>query len=154
MAFTDAAKPAPAATGNRLQKIVGTGKHDAQSSKPSLPQSQDLPLYAELTGDNFASLGEIVVRGRTPVLSLCRELLAQGVDPDQALEVYRRGVLALKVRSIGEGAKLTVEESSDGRPRFRKFRPWGSEGSPPSAKNDPALSEWQDWPAQSCEAAT
>jgi hypothetical protein len=55
------------------------------------------------------------------VLTLCRQLLAAGLDPDQALEVYRGTTLALRVRSIGEGAKLTVRESTkDGRPRFAR----------------------------------
>jgi hypothetical protein len=53
------------------------------------------------------------------VLAICRELLRCGLSPDQALEVYRNGILALHVRSIGEGAKLAVrDDGNTGRPRF------------------------------------
>ena len=46
------------------------------------------------------------------------QLLATGVDPDTPLRVYRRGVLALKVRSIREGARLTVKTAGNGTPIF------------------------------------
>jgi hypothetical protein len=43
------------------------------------------------------------------VLALCRKLVATGFDPNTPLEAYRnRNTLALKVRSIGEGARLAV----------------------------------------------
>jgi hypothetical protein len=45
-------------------------------------------------------------RASAPVLALCRELLAAGLDPDAATEAYRAGTMALRVRSIGEGALL------------------------------------------------
>jgi hypothetical protein len=51
-------------------------------------------------------------------LNLCGQLLAQGLDPDAALAVHRRGILALKVRSIREGARLTVKTAGNGRPIF------------------------------------
>jgi hypothetical protein len=96
-------------------------------------------LRADLIGSSTCSEAGITANGTAPVLTLCRRLLAAGLDPDQALEVYRGAVLALRVRSIGEAAKLTVEECSDGRPRFRPYRPRPSEGGPPIASND--------WPA-------
>jgi hypothetical protein len=75
----------------------------------------------------------VIARGNTPVLALCRELLRQGVDPDQVLQVYRNGVLALRVRSIAEGAALTVAEGDRGIPRFRRWKPMPlREGSPPA----------------------
>jgi hypothetical protein len=48
------------------------------------------------------------VRASAPVLALCRELIAAGHDPNRPLHVYRDGVLALRVRSIGEAARLRV----------------------------------------------
>ena len=39
---------------------------------------------------------------------MCRELLAAGLPPDAALIVWRRGTLALRIRSIGEAAALEV----------------------------------------------
>jgi hypothetical protein len=48
------------------------------------------------------------VRASAPVLALCRELIAAGHDLGRPLHVYRDGVLALRVRSIGEAARLRV----------------------------------------------
>ena len=47
------------------------------------------------------------------------QLLAQGTDPDTALEVFRNGTLALKVRSIGEAAGLEIKAGGNG---FRPVR--------------------------------
>lgn len=67
-----------------------------------------LPLYGELTGSNVCTAAGLTARGATPALALCRQLLAAGLDPDHALEVYRNGTLALRIRSIGEAAGLEV----------------------------------------------
>jgi hypothetical protein len=48
------------------------------------------------------------VRAAAPVLALCRELVEAGHDPACQLHVYRSGVLALRVRSIGDAARLTI----------------------------------------------
>jgi hypothetical protein len=45
---------------------------------------------------------------------LCRQLIAAGLDPDRALEVYRGATLALTVRSIGEGARLEINPKGTG----------------------------------------
>jgi hypothetical protein len=57
------------------------------------------------------------------VCALCRRLIEAGHDPNEPMEVYRGTTLALRVRSIGEAAKLTVEETKTG-PRFRVARPF------------------------------
>jgi len=57
------------------------------------------------------------------VCQLCRNLIEAGYDPSTPLEAWRGQTLALRVRSIGEGAKLTVEETKTG-PRFRRWRPF------------------------------
>jgi|SRR5262245_19948129 len=82
-----------------------------------------LPLYAELIGDDTCTAAGITARHPAPALALCRQLLAAGLDPDQALEVYRNGTLSLRIRSIGEGAQLTVKDDSRGTPRFVAYRP-------------------------------
>jgi hypothetical protein len=46
--------------------------------------------------NNFA---DYLIPEPVPVLALCRELLAAGLDPDAAVEAYRAGTLALRVRS-------------------------------------------------------
>jgi hypothetical protein len=61
------------------------------------------------------------VRSYAPVLALCRRLVDAGIDPATPLEVWRGGVLALTVRSIGAGAGLTVADDRLGRPKFRRY---------------------------------
>jgi hypothetical protein len=48
------------------------------------------------------------VRAAAPTLALCRELVEAGHDPASQLHVYRNGGLALRVRSIGEAARLSI----------------------------------------------
>ena len=82
------------------------------------------PLEVELCGNELSRASacryrDVVTRGHAPVLAMCRALIAAGYDPSRPLHVYRDKVLALTVRSIGEGAKLTVKDGSTGRPGFR-----------------------------------
>src|SRR5262245_24936002 len=98
-------------------------------------------ITAELAGSNTCTAVGITVTGNAPVLMLCRRLLEAGRDPDQALEVYRGATLALRIRSIGEGARLTVKEPNRGRAHFARWQalsaasvvPSASPGSPPIA---------------------
>jgi hypothetical protein len=62
------------------------------------------------------------VKAAAPVLALCRKLIEAGYDPATPLHAYRGDVLALRVRSIGEGAKLTVTDSRCGTPVLRPWR--------------------------------
>ena len=80
------------------------------------------PLCAELTGSNRCTAAGITATGPAPVLALCRALLDAGFDPDQSLEIYSGAMLALRVRSIGEAARLAVEDNKTGRPSFRRWR--------------------------------
>ena len=101
-------------------------------------------LRAELTGSDTCTAAGLTVHARAPVLTMCREMLAAGLDPDRALDVYRNDVLALRIRAIGEAAKLTVEECRDGVPRFRPYRPYPSAGSPPMRQTEtPASRVWE-----------
>src|SRR5262245_44278370 len=91
------------------------------------------PVHAQLIGSSTCAAAGITATSPAPVLTLCRQLLAAGMHPDRALEVYRGDMLALLVRSIGEAAKLTVRESTrDGRPRFASL---SSDGSAPMRKS-------------------
>jgi hypothetical protein len=85
-------------------------------------------LVAELRGNDTASIGDIVVTGRAPALALCRKLVELGYDPSIPLHVYRDGTLAIRVASIGAGAKLTVDESTGCR-----FAKWKAPPTPESA---------------------
>jgi hypothetical protein len=63
----------------------------------------------------------------TPVFDYCRKLVSDGVDSSTKLEVYRGTVLALTIRTIGEGAKLTVKENGCGTSVFAEYRPFNKE---------------------------
>jgi hypothetical protein len=89
------------------------------------PQQRAVPLTAEFVdAHRCEALGHIAI-GHAPALALCRHLLAAGLDPDRALHVYRNGVLSLRLRSIREGARLTVKDGKLGTPKFRLASPTG-----------------------------
>jgi hypothetical protein len=90
---------------------------------PETKRQQNLtqvPIVATLVGANRCSGEGITVRGHAPVLDLCHALIRVGHDPKLALNAFRSGVLALVVRSIGEGARLTVADDRHGTPRLRR----------------------------------
>ena len=80
-------------------------------------------IRADLVGINQATCQDVTVTGRNaPVLALCRALIEAGQDPETSLEAYRGAALCLRVRSLAEGAAVTVREATkDGRPRFVKL---------------------------------
>ena len=57
----------------------------------------------------------LTAKGYAPILGLCRMLVEAGYDPTEPMEVYRGATLSLHVRSIGEAAKLKIDERG---PRF------------------------------------
>jgi hypothetical protein len=65
------------------------------------------PNRAQITDTTCAAL-DVTAHGNAPVLALCRKLVEAGHDPALPAHAYRGDVLALKVRSIGEGARLRV----------------------------------------------
>ncbi len=76
-------------------------------------------VCAELTGDDRCAAAGVVAVGVTQTILLCKALLATGMSQDQALDVFRNGVLALRVRSIGEAAGLEIALEPPG---FRRVR--------------------------------
>jgi hypothetical protein len=80
-------------------------------------------IVAQLIGDDTAQAGDIVVRSRSPVFALCRALLAAGANPNSRLECFRGSVLALTVKSVGIGAKLTIRETAIDGPRVVRWKP-------------------------------
>ena len=68
-------------------------------------------IRVELTGSDTCTALGVTAQGATPVLKLCRQLLASGLDPDAALEIYRRGILALRVRNLAEAAGLEINST-------------------------------------------
>lgn len=99
------------------------------------------PIHATLAGNTCTALG-ITARGAAPVLALCRLLVEAGHDPSAPLHAYRSDMLALRVRSIGEGAGLTVEDNRFGTPVFRRWRNRGAGigSAPPVRRNGSARS--------------
>ena len=79
-------------------------KADADSTFRVTPAG----VRAELGGDDSASALGITVRSPSPVLSLCRALVEARCDPRRPLDVYRGNTLALRIKSIGQAAKLRV----------------------------------------------
>jgi len=82
-----------------------------------------IPIHATLMGSSCCQALGITGRGCAPVLDLCRALVEAGHDRRRPLHAYRGDVLALKVRSIGKGARLTVREDRAG-PRFIAWEPF------------------------------
>jgi hypothetical protein len=76
---------------------VSLSKHSAQ-----------VPIHATLVGSDCCEALGVTARGSAPVLALCRILVAAGHDPRRSLPVFRGEVLALVIRSIGDGAGLRV----------------------------------------------
>ena len=71
---------------------------------------------------------DIPTKTHTPILSYCRQLIKEEVDPNTRLDVYdneyQKGT-RISVLNIGEGAKLTVKE--DPYVHFAKVSPTTSE---------------------------
>jgi hypothetical protein len=75
-------------------------------------------IRAELIGSERCSAPGMTVCSSSPVLALCRQLVEAGHDPATPLEAYRGDTLALRVKSIGLGAKLEVNTAGTGfKPR-------------------------------------
>ena len=68
-------------------------------------------IRAELSSDTIASAMGTTVKAPSPVLALCRKLVAQGCNPATPLEAYRGSTLCLTIRSIGEATKLKITGS-------------------------------------------
>ena len=95
-------KPKPAAVGMRRASVTVDdlltfdGPEDKRD--PDSPQA----IRADLTGDDICSALGVTARASSPILAICRELVAAGINPALPLHAYRGGVLCLFVRSIGE----------------------------------------------------
>ena len=74
------------------------------------------PIRAQLIGSSRCSAGGNTAFGPAPVLTLCRRLVAAGLDPNRRLEVYRGGTLALFVsfNVIGHGLGWRVQDCGVG----------------------------------------
>ena len=80
-------------------------------------------IRAELSDSTLCSAAGLTAINHVPVLALCRQLLAAGINPDPPIHVYRGDTLCLVVRSIGEAAQVAVRDDNRGVPRFVAYRP-------------------------------
>jgi hypothetical protein len=80
------------------------------------------PIRAEIIESNQCDAEGYTVKASAPVLAMCRKLIEAGYDPATPLHAYRGDTLCLKVRSIGEGAQWTVQDSNSGRPVLRRYK--------------------------------
>ena len=80
------------------------------------PKHRLPPIRAELSGSDTCTALGITAHGHAPTLNLCRQLIAAGFDPGRPLIAHRGETPCIIVRSIGEGAALTVAEGSRAHP--------------------------------------
>jgi hypothetical protein len=124
MLASDTAKPATALYGEPALSFEHLGGRLEYPDTPSLPALQ---LRCDLVGSDMAIATGVKGNG---ALDLCRQLLAAGADPAAELLCFRNGSIALRVRSIGHGARLTVRETATDGPRIATWRPF------PAARSD------------------
>ena len=106
-----------AAQPTQLDQLNGLQVRLPPCCQQQLPQ---VPIHATLVGSDCCEAEGISGRGYAPVFELCRKLVAAGFDPVSPLEAWRGETLSLRVRSIGEGAQLTVADDRHGTPRLRR----------------------------------
>ena len=98
----------------------------------ALANARVAPIRAELAGTRCSALG-LTGTGNTP----CPALIEHGIPPDTPLEVYRGPVLALRGRTVGEGAQIEVRDNRYGAPVFRRVAPGEVPASPMRQTDDP-----------------
>jgi hypothetical protein len=77
------------------------------NQKNQSDHSTQAAIRAELIGSDCCSALGMIARGATtPVLTLCRLLVEAGHNPATPLEVWRGSTLCLRIRCIGEAARL------------------------------------------------
>ena len=123
-------------------------------------------IYATLIELDVCVAEGIIACGYAPILLLCRELVAAGFNPASPLEAWRGETLCIRVRSIGGGARLSVEDDRHGTPAFdaggnaskgmaqarlsRKTQTggkWLPQRRPPPSRTTPPLPGWPPPPA-------
>jgi hypothetical protein len=101
--------PGAAGTALRASEIDELAGRVFSETKP-LHNFDQAPIQVTLLGSDRCEANGIVARGHAPVLGLCRALLAAGHHQNRPLLAYRGDTLALVIQSIGEGARLAVED--------------------------------------------
>jgi hypothetical protein len=100
----------PFGSGPGAERKLRTARGRSHSPIYARPASRSLtePIRATLHApDRCTALG-MTASSHAPVLALCRLLIEAGYHPATPLEAYRGEVLCLRVRTIGEAARLRV----------------------------------------------
>jgi hypothetical protein len=71
-----------------------------------IPPRSRTTIRADIIGEAYVCRPAAVEMHARTLQALCGKLLEAGIDPAERLEIYRGSTLALRVRSIGEGARL------------------------------------------------
>jgi hypothetical protein len=100
------------------------------------PRDHTSAVRATLVGGDHAVAEGISVTSPSPVLDLCRKLVERGYDPALPLNAVRGQTVCLKIRSIGEAAKLAVRPNGIGFGPLRAG-PQSRSPSPPIAPKLP-----------------
>ena len=108
----------PVSVGDDGARQVRSRDQLALNSQTTEPNQA--PLRAELIGSDRCTGAGITATGYTPVLILCRQLLAAGLDPDTAMSVYRGSTLSLEITSIGIAASVEIAADGVGFRALRK----------------------------------
>jgi hypothetical protein len=86
----------------------------ARATSAAFAELSKLAIIARIVGSDTATAEHITVTSASPILALCRALVAAGFDPARPLYVYRGETLALYVCSLGQGAALVVASNGVG----------------------------------------
>jgi len=78
------------------------------------------PIKGRLIGDHTCHVGNLPTNADTPIFEMCRLLLLHGYAPGRPLLVFRGNTLAVTVRTIREGAGLSVNGKGSAFYRLRK----------------------------------
>jgi hypothetical protein len=98
------------------------------------PHTPETPIHITVSpagGERFHARAQErhLCTSRTPFLSAARVLMKEGVDPDTPITLGHDGSATVSLRStIGQAARLTVEESDRSGPRFVPYHPFQRAG--------------------------
>jgi hypothetical protein len=104
---------------------------NVRAAKSSFDSATLAVIVATITGDTASAEG-VHGTGSSPILHLCRKLIALGYDPALPLVAVRGQTIYLKIRAIGEVAKLSIKPTGNGFERYRPG-PQDRSSSPPIA---------------------
>lgn len=108
--------------GGEAQRLEQLGRQLGPLATPQYRERQGHPIHADVTSSDRCSAEGFTVRGSSPVLAICRRLVAAGFDTGRSLIAFRGEMVCLVIRSIGEGAALTIDEHNG--TRFAKWKPF------------------------------